>query len=81
MEVREQTNITPAPIIYTIKEVSALLHVNIGYVYKLVESGLLPAIKLGSLKVRREALSDFLEKYEGADLSDLNNIRPLSRGD
>ncbi len=64
-------------VIYTVKEVSLLLHSNIGYVYQLIDLGLLPALKLGSLKVRKEALNEFLCKYEGYDLSDLGNIKAL----
>lgn len=64
-------------VIYTMKEVSQLLHINIGYAYELVGIGILPALKLGSLKVRKEALVDFLIKYEGYDLSDLANIKAL----
>lgn len=64
-------------VIYTVKEVSLLLHSNIGYVYQLIDLGLLPALKLGSLKVRKEALDEFLRKYEGFDLSDLNDIKAL----
>ncbi|WP_312158920.1 MULTISPECIES: helix-turn-helix domain-containing protein [Oscillibacter] len=64
-------------VIYTVKEVSLLLHSNIGYVYQLIDLGLLPALKLGSLKVRKEALDEFLRKYEGFDLSDLNDIKSL----
>ncbi|WP_312939738.1 helix-turn-helix domain-containing protein [Oscillibacter sp.] len=64
-------------VIYTVKEVSLLLHSNIGYVYQLIDLGLLPALKLGSLKVRKEALDEFLRKYEGYDLSDLGNIKAL----
>ncbi len=69
MEVKNDEN-----IIYTMKEVSKLLHISIGYTYKLVNKGLLPAIKLGSLKVRKETLINFLKKYEGYDLSDVSNI-------
>lgn len=64
-------------VIYTVKEISQLLHSNIGYVYQLIDLGLLPALKLGSLKVRKEALEEFLRQYEGYDLSDLGNIKAL----
>lgn len=70
-------NNASARVIYTVKEVSVLLHSNIGYVYQLIETGILPALKLGSLKVRKEALDEFLRKYEGYDLSDLNHIKTL----
>jgi len=65
-------------VLYTIKEVSVLLHINTGFVYQLVNAGLLPALKLGSLKVRKTAIEDFLAKYEGYDLSELDNIRLLN---
>lgn len=45
--------------------------------YELVNAGLLPALKLGSLKVRKEILEDFMIKYEGKDLTDINNICDL----
>lgn len=52
-------------ILYTMKEVSKLIHTNQAYVYTLIRSGLLPALKLGSYKVRKEALFAFLEANEG----------------
>jgi excisionase family DNA binding protein len=56
-------------MLYTIKEVSEILKTNVTYVHRLRKSGLLPCIKLGAYKVRKEALETFLEKYEGYDLS------------
>lgn len=44
----------------------------------MISSGMLPALKLGSLRVRKQALENFLEEYEGQDLSDLDHIKPLS---
>lgn len=61
-------------MLYTVKEVSATLGVNVHVVYDLIKKGLLPAMKLGSLKVRKKTLEIFLEKYDGMDLSDLDNI-------
>ena len=43
----------------------------------MIRKGYLPALNLGSLKVRRTSLLNFLEKYDGKDLSDLNNIKDL----
>lgn len=63
--------------LYTVKEVSQKLKVNIHKVYELVNAGLLPALKLGSIKIRKESLEEFLEKYDGKDLSDLKNICDL----
>lgn len=64
-------------VLYTVKEVALLIKTNVGYVYNLIRKGYLPALNLGSLKVRRTSLLNFLEKYDGKDLSDLNNIKDL----
>lgn len=63
--------------LYTVKEVSGILKVGVHTVYDLIKTGLLPALKLGSLKVRRVSLMQFLEKYDGMDLSDLQDIKTL----
>ena len=50
----------------------------IEYVYSLIKSGLLPALKLGSYKIRKSALLNFLENNEGKDLTNPFDIKPLS---
>ena len=65
-------------MLYTVKDVSITLGVNIHVVYNLIKKGLLPAMKLGSLKVRKQTLEAFLEKYEGMDLTNLDNISELN---
>lgn len=65
-------------VLYTVKEVSQLIKTNVGYVYNLIKKGYLHALNLGSLKVRRASLLEFLEKYDGKDLSDLDNIKDLN---
>ena len=65
---------TNEKILYTVREVSALLHIKQGFVYELIRAGRLPALKLGAYKVRREALYKFLEENEGMDLRDPMNV-------
>lgn len=60
--------------LYTAKEVSKILKVNVHKVYELINSGLLPALKLGSIKIRRESLLRFLEENDGNDLTDTSNV-------
>lgn len=67
-------------ILYTVPEIAKLIKTNAGYVYTLIRLGLLPALKLGSLKVRRASLLEFLERFEGKDLTDLEHIRDLETG-
>lgn len=38
-------------MIYTVQEVAKIIHTSPNYVYKLIEKGCLPAIKLGSIKI------------------------------
>jgi len=64
-------------VLYTVTEVAKLIKSNTNYVYDLIKLGLLPALKLGSFKVRRTALLEFLEKYEGKDLTDPKHVVDL----
>lgn len=65
------------PIVYSVKQVSQILHTNPKFVYELINLGLLPALKLRSIRVRKESLDEFLRTYEGKDLSNLYDIKPL----
>ena len=49
--------------LYTIKEVSQILLVNVNTVYDLINSGKLPYLLLGSKKVRGSDLERFIESY------------------
>lgn len=64
-------------ILYTVSETAKLLKTNQNYVYELIKQGFLPALKLGSFKIRKTTLNSFLKKYEGQDLTDLKNIKEL----
>lgn len=64
-------------VLYTVKEVAILLKTNVDYVHKLRKAGLLPFLKLGQYKVRREALIEFLSRYEGKDLTNPFQIKEL----
>ena len=48
-------------IVYTISEVSKRLKVNRNFVYGLIRSGELKAIRIGSLKVRKKDLHEYLD--------------------
>ena len=64
-------------MLLTVSQVAEELHCGKGYVYKLINHNLLPALKVGRLKVRKAALEEFLTKYEGFDLTDPSNIKEL----
>lgn len=64
--------------LYTVADVSKILKIGKNRVYDLINAGLIPALKLGGLKIRKVSLYDFLEKYDGYDLTDTMNIIPLN---
>lgn len=68
---------TNTKLLYTVKEVSEIMHTNPAYVYSLINAGLLPVLRLGSYKIRHETLMKFLAEHEGEDLRDPKNIRPV----
>lgn len=53
--------------LYSVSEVSRLLGIGKARAYKLIKDGYLRAMNLGGLKVRKEALEEFLNKYDGFD--------------
>lgn len=58
-------------MLLTVKDVSKRLRVNVNYVYRLINSGLLPSIKIGAVKIREESLNEFLATYEGLDVNEI----------
>ena len=65
-------------MLYTVSEVAKLIHSNKAYVYALINAGLLPAIKLGTYKIVKETLLNFLKQNEGMDLTDPYNVMRIN---
>lgn len=59
--------------LYTVPEAAALLKCGSKQIYTYISAGLLPAMKLGRLKIRPAAIERFLAKWEGYDLTDPMN--------
>lgn len=47
--------------LYTVTEVSKLLKVNRNFVYDLIRKGELEAVRIGSIKVRKDAVERYVE--------------------
>ena len=75
--MKEVSQTTP-DVLYTVKEVAELLKTNIDYVHKLRKAGLLPFLKIGQYKVRKQSLELFLKRYEGKDLTDPFDVKELN---
>lgn len=68
-------------MLYTVKEVAEILHCNANKVHELRKAGLLKFMKLGSYKVRKVSLEEFLATYDGMDISDPFHVSVLSSDD
>lgn len=74
--MQETINYIPN-LVYTVSETAQILKVNKNTIYDLIHSGVLKCIKLGNNKITAKALNEFLETYDGYDLSDLTDIKLL----
>ena len=48
-------------MLLTVAEVAKTLKVNRNFVYKIINNGELEAVKIGSIKVKKEALNRYIE--------------------
>ncbi|MEG1186126.1 MAG: helix-turn-helix domain-containing protein [Eubacterium sp.] len=62
--------------LYTIAEAAEILGCSKTLMYELINHNIIRGLKLGRLKIRKATLEEFIEKYDGMDLSDLENIHP-----
>lgn len=49
-------------MLLTVSEVAKMLKVNRNFVYKLIKDGELEAVRVGSIKVREDALKHYIER-------------------
>lgn len=63
----------------TVDEVAKVIKCGKNMIYNLMNKGYLEYLVLGHRKVRRKTLEAFMEKYEGYDLSDLDNPKIIER--
>lgn len=69
----KNTTITLQPIpeqLLTVKDVAKLLECNVATVHKLRRAGVIRFLKLGAYKCRVSTFLQFLEDYDGKDLSE-----------
>ena len=49
-------------MLLSVSEVAKMLKVNRNFVYKIINNGELEAVRIGSIKVREEALNRYVER-------------------
>jgi len=57
-----KTNVIEEKMIYTTHEVEKILHSSPNYIYELIKKGRLKAVKLKSLKIRKQLWKNFYKK-------------------
>ncbi|KDR95936.1 DNA binding domain-containing protein, excisionase family [Peptoclostridium litorale DSM 5388] len=67
----------PSDYLYTVSETAKILRMNPNAVYDLIKKNLLSATRLGRIKVRKKEIEKFMERIDGKDLSDLDNVKEL----
>lgn len=74
--MQNETNpVISTKMVYTVYEVSKILGINKNSVYSLIKAGILKTMKLGRQKITNNSLLEFLNNYDGYDLTDLSNIK------
>ena len=61
--------------LYSVVEVGKILGIGKARVYKLIKDGRLPAMNLGGLKIRKEALDNFLDGFKRSNGHNISNLR------
>ncbi|MCS6132632.1 helix-turn-helix domain-containing protein [Clostridium botulinum] len=64
-------------ILFTVKEASKLLKTDEPTIRRLINKGLMKALRLGRIKIRKVEIERFAEWAEGKDLNDLDDIKEL----
>ena len=67
--------------LYTVKEASTLLGIGKNRMYDLIKSGVIKVLKVGGIKIRAQSLEEFLEEYDGFDLTDPDHITKFGEND
>ncbi len=65
----EQRNLH-LPILLEVKEAAAEMRTSPAMVYRLVNAGVLPVLKLGRIKIPYTAIVEFVNRYLGHDVTD-----------
>ncbi len=63
----------------TVKEVAKVLKVSLNYANHLVQTGIIPGLRMNGMKVRRRALEAWMAAMEGQDLADPARPVPIQR--
>lgn len=69
------------PLLLEVKEVAAEMRTSSAMIYRLINAGVLPVLKLGRIKVPYKAMVDFVDRYVGHDVTNPEAIHTLKPTD
>ena len=55
--------------VFTVAETAEILRCSEGFVRRILTCGLMRYMKIGDIKIRSEALDEFLERFDGEDVT------------
>lgn len=62
----------------SVRQASKMFGIPVNTLYDLINAGVIPVLKLRAIKIRQVSMLNFLEEYDGKDLSDPKNIKSVS---
>lgn len=65
------------PLLLEVKEVAAEMRTSSAMIYRLINAGVLPVLKIGRIKVPYKAIVDFVDRYIGHDVTNPEAIHTL----
>lgn len=72
---------TRLPLLLEVKEAAVEMRTSTATIYRLINAGVLPVLKLGRLKVPYKALVEFVDRYVGHDITNPDSIHILVPSD
>lgn len=72
---------TRLPLLLEVKEAAVEMRTSPATIYRLINAGVLPVLKLGHLKVPYKALVEFVDRYVGHDITNPDSIHILVPSD
>ena len=72
---------TRLPLLLEVKEAAVEMRTSPAMIYRLINAGILPVLKLGRLKIPYNALVEFVNRYVGPDITNPDSIHILASSD
>ena len=76
-EIKFEDIIPESVRLYTVAQAAGILQTSKENVYRFIKAGLLKSVKIGTTKIRHDAIAEFITNSERIDLSAIIKNNPL----